>query len=70
MEKAGQFKFENMDLVINFIYKYKYFKMSNNVRDIENFADNQDSSIQTTKISAMHSNNEEELESSSLFKKL
>ena len=70
MEKAGQFKFENMDLVINLIYKYKYFKMSNNVRDIENFADNQDSSIQTTKISAMHSNNEEELESSSLFKKL
>ena len=59
-----------MDLVINLIYKYKYFKMSNNVRDIENFADNQDSSIQTTKISAMHSNNEEELESSSLFKKL
>ena len=70
MEKAGQFKFENMDLVINLIYKYKYFKMSNNVKDIENFADNQDSSIQTTKISAMHSNNEEELESSSLFKKL
>ena len=60
MEKAGQFKFENMDLVINLIYKYKYFKMSNNVKDIENFADNQDSSIQTTKISAMHSNNEEE----------